>query len=44
MPDFSVKIAFVYSVCVRVYVHVSTPEAINNYWHDVAWYGPYMIG
>ena len=29
---------------VCVYVCVPTPEAISNYWHDVAWYEPHMIG
>ena len=29
--------------CVYVCVCVSTPEASNNQWRDVAWYGPHMI-
>ena len=31
-------------VCVYVCVSPSTPKAINNYWRDVEWYGPYTIG
>ena len=31
-------------VCVCVFVCVSAPKAINNYWCDVVWYGLHLIG
>ena len=27
-----------------VYVCVSSPKGINNQWHDMVWYRPYVIG
>ena len=33
---------FCVDVCMRVCV--SAPEAINNWWRNVAWYGPHTIG
>ena len=45
-PAWFLKIVSVQtSVCVCMCVFVSTPEANNNMmWHDMAWYGPHMIG
>ena len=31
-------------MCMCLCVCVSAPEASNNQWCDVAWYGPHMIG
>ena len=45
-PGFLQLIMCGSSVCVFAYVCVcvSAPEAINNYWRDVAWYRPHTIG